>query len=78
MGQSITRIEDEDAKAILLNNLPSNYGNVIFILTQFSFKSLNEMVRTILGEEKRIKTSDEEEKLQIEMALFFRGRVHKK
>ena len=49
------KIEDEDVKAILLNNLSSNSDNVIFTLSQFSSKSLDEMIAALLAEEKRMK-----------------------
>ena len=34
------RVRKEDAKAILLNNLPSKYNNVIFTLSQMSTQTL--------------------------------------
>lgn len=71
------QIEDEDAKAILLNNLPSNYDNAIFTLSQLSSKSLDKMVESLLTEEKRIKISVAKDNLQPEMTLFSRGWVHK-
>lgn len=44
---------EEDAKAILLNSLSSNYANVIFTSSQFSTRTLDEIIATLLAEEKR-------------------------
>ena len=51
-------IEDDDAKAILLNSLSSNYDNVAFTLSQLSSRTLDEMISMFLVEEKRIKEGD--------------------
>jgi len=70
-------IEDEDAKAILLNSLSSNYDNVAFTLSQLSSWTLDEMIVVILVEEKRIKEGDKEVVSQTEIALFSKGRMNK-
>jgi hypothetical protein len=46
-------VEEEDAKAILLNNLPSQYNNVIFTLSQLPSQTLEDMIVALLAEEKR-------------------------
>lgn len=71
------KVEEEDAKAILLNSLPSNYDNAIFTLSQFSSGSLDEMFATLLAEEKRMKLGNTEDNSHDEMALFSKGRVNK-
>ena len=43
-------VEEDDAKAILLNSLSSNYDNTIFTLSQLSTKSLDERITTLLAE----------------------------
>jgi hypothetical protein len=45
--------DEEDAKAILLNNLHSKCSDVIFTLTQMSFQTLEDMIYVLLAEEKR-------------------------
>jgi hypothetical protein len=45
------KVEEEDAKA-LLNCLPSTYNNVIFTLSQMSSHCLDDMVSSLLVEEK--------------------------
>jgi hypothetical protein len=46
-------IEEENVNAILLNNLPSQYNNVIFTLSQMSSHTLKDMISSLLSEEKR-------------------------
>ena len=48
----------EDAYAILLNSLPPKYNSAIFTLSQLPSQSLDEMIATLLAEEK-IATSSE-------------------
>lgn len=71
--------EDEDTKAILLNNLSSRYDNVIFTLCQLSSQSLDEMIASLLEEEKRMKEGDAKEEVSshIELALFSKGKINK-
>ena len=38
------QVEEDDAKAILLNSLSSHYVNTIFTLSQLSTKTLDEMI----------------------------------
>jgi hypothetical protein len=65
-------VEEEDAKAILLNNLPSKYNNVIFTLSQMSSQTLEDMIVALLAEEKRTIASDIEDDPQPEIALYSR------
>lgn len=37
------KLEDEDAKTILLNSMPSSFNNVIFTLSKMSTQTLDEM-----------------------------------
>jgi hypothetical protein len=46
-------MEEEDAKAISLNNLPSQYNNAIFNFSQRSSHTLEDMISSLLAEEKR-------------------------
>eukprot|EP01018_Ginkgo_biloba_P034981 Gb_38096 [translate_table: standard] len=51
-------VDEEDAKAILLNSLPSNYSNVIFTLSLMPSQTLENMISTLLVEEKRATAED--------------------
>jgi len=53
-----TTVEEEDAKAIVLNSLLSQYNNVIFTLSQMSSRTLQDMISSLLIEEKRVTTGD--------------------
>ncbi|KAH9314127.1 hypothetical protein KI387_022754, partial [Taxus chinensis] len=68
-------IEDEDAKAILLNSLSSKYSNVVFTLSQIQSQSLGDMIATLLAEEKRT-TEDAEGHSQQESAFYSRTRKY--
>ncbi|KAH9298582.1 hypothetical protein KI387_030264, partial [Taxus chinensis] len=46
-------MDEEDSKAILLNNLPSSYSKVIFTLNQIPSQRLEDMISALLVEEKR-------------------------
>jgi hypothetical protein len=46
-------VDAEDAKAILLNSLPPKYNSAIFTLSQLPSQSLDEMIATLVAEEKR-------------------------
>ena len=48
------KVKDEDAKALLLNTLPSTFNNVVFTLSQLSSLNLDDIVSTLLVEEKRL------------------------
>ena len=61
-------VEEDDAKAILLNSLSSNYDNTIFTLSQLSTKSLDEMIAALLEKEKRLKQGNTYVHPQIEIA----------
>jgi hypothetical protein len=52
------KVDDDDAKAILLNSLPSTYDNLIFTLSQLSSRTFDDMITTLLAEEKRMKEGD--------------------
>lgn len=56
-----TKVEDEDAKVVLLNSLHSSYSNVVFTLSQMSTLTLQETIAALLGEEKQLKPEDSEE-----------------
>ncbi|KAH9291517.1 hypothetical protein KI387_043295, partial [Taxus chinensis] len=68
-------IEDEDAKAILLNSLSSKYSNVVFTLSQIQSQSLDDMIAALLAEEKRT-TEDAEGHSQQESAFYSRTRKY--
>jgi hypothetical protein len=46
-------VDEEDAKAILLNSFPTKYNSVIFTLSQLPSQSLNGMIAAFLAKEKR-------------------------
>lgn len=50
-----SKLEDEAAKSILLNSLPSSYSNVVFTSSQMSSRKLDERIAALLAEEKRLK-----------------------
>jgi hypothetical protein len=66
-------VDEEDAKAILLNSLPSKYNNVIFTLSQLPSQSLEDMIVALLAEEKRAIAGDTEGDTQSEMAFYSRN-----
>lgn len=70
-----SKIDEDDAKAILLNSLSSKYDNVIFTLNQMPYQSLDEMIVALMVEEKRI--GDTDASPHNELALFSKGRVNK-
>ncbi|KAH9291344.1 hypothetical protein KI387_043468, partial [Taxus chinensis] len=70
-------IEDEDAKAILLNSLSSKYSNVVFTLSQIQSQSLDDMIAALLAEEKRT-TEDAEGHSQQESAFYSRTRKYRR
>jgi hypothetical protein len=37
-------VDEEDAKAIMVNNIPSKYNNVIFTLSWFPFQTLEDII----------------------------------
>lgn len=78
LGEAGTKVEDEDAKAVLLNSLPSSYSNVVFTLSQISTQTLQETIAALLGEEKRLKPEDAEENSHVENALWTKSRMRKK
>ena len=46
------KVEEDDQKAVLLNSLSSKYHNVVFTLSQLSAQSLDDMISTLLDEDK--------------------------
>lgn len=70
-----TKVEAEDSKAILLNSLSSKYNNIIFTLSQMSSQSLEEMIASLLAEEKRM--NPENTNVHHEIALFSKGKMRK-
>jgi hypothetical protein len=62
-------VDEEDAKAILLNSLPPKYSSVIFIMSQLPSQSLDEMIAALLAEEKRTTKGDS----QLELAFYARN-----
>jgi hypothetical protein len=71
-------VEEEDAKAILLNNLPSKYNNVIFTLSQMSSQTLEDMISSLLVKENRAIIGDSEGDSQPEIALYSKKRMGKR
>lgn len=62
--------DDDDARAILLNNLPTKYSNVIFTLSQTTSQKLEDMISAILVEEMRTNEKDAEGMFQLENVLY--------
>ncbi|KAH9289447.1 hypothetical protein KI387_033564, partial [Taxus chinensis] len=53
-------VPDDDAKAVLLNSMPSCYSNMVFTLSKIN-PSLEELISSLLDEEKRIMVVEPEE-----------------
>jgi hypothetical protein len=66
-------VDVEDAKAILLNSLSPKYISAIFTLSQLPSQSLDEMIATLLAEEKRIIEGDS----QPELAFYERNNYNR-
>jgi hypothetical protein len=60
-------------KAILLNSIPSQYNNVIFTHSQLPSQTLEDMITTLLAEEKRTIAGETKGDSQPEMALYSRN-----
>lgn len=71
------KVDDDDAKAILLNSLSLKYDNAIFTLTQMPSRTLEDMISALLAEEKRMKEGDLEVSSNSEIALYSKGRTNK-
>jgi hypothetical protein len=54
LGDTGIEVDEDDSKAILLNSLSSNYDNAIFTLSQMPSKTLDEMIASLIAEEKRM------------------------
>ena len=78
LGEAGTQVEDEDAKAILLNSLHSSYSNAVLTLSQMSTQTLHEIIATLLVEEKRLKPENAEENFHVENALWTKTRMREK
>lgn len=61
----------------MLNNLSSIYDNANFILSEFFCQSLDEMIATLLVEEKRMKLGNTKDNSHAQMAIFSKGKVNK-
>jgi hypothetical protein len=77
LGDTGIEVEEDDSKAILLNSLSSNYDNAIFTLSQMPSKTLDEMIASLIVEEKRMQLGDTEVNGKAEIALFSKGRMNK-
>ena len=75
MAEIDSKIDEDDAKAILLNSLSSKYDNAIFTLSQMPSQSLHEMIAALMAEEKRI--GDTDASPHNELTLFTKERVNK-
>ena len=58
LAETDAKVESDDDKAILLNILSSKYSIVVFTLSQLSSQSLEDMVTSLLAEEKRAYSED--------------------
>ena len=58
LAETGDKVELDDGKEVLLNSLSSKYSNVVFTLSQLSSQSLEEMVASLLVEEKRAYSED--------------------
>jgi len=67
---------EEDAKVIMLNSLPSKYNNISFIIIQFPYQILEDMIATLLVEENRVIVGDTYSDTQFEMAFYSRNNIN--
>ena len=72
------KVEEDDEKYVLLNSLSSKYENLVFTLSQLSSQSLDDMISTLLAEDKKLSTTNSENFVPSENAFFTRNRVTKK
>jgi hypothetical protein len=63
-------VDEEDAKAILLNNSLFKYDNLIFTPSKLPSRTLEDMIASLFLEEKRTIAGDIEDDTQIGMALY--------
>jgi hypothetical protein len=77
LGDTGIEVDEDDSKEILLNSLSSNYDNAIFTLSQMPSKTLDEMIASLIEEEKRMQPRDTEVNGKAEIALFSKGRMNK-
>lgn len=63
-------IDDDASRAILSNSFPSKYNNVIFTLSQITSQNLEDMILSLLAEEKRTNVEDSEDVSQLEKVLY--------
>jgi hypothetical protein len=71
---SESKVDEDDAKAILLNSLSQKYDNAIFTLTQMPSRTLEDMISALLAEERRMKEGEVEVSSHSEVALYSKGR----
>jgi hypothetical protein len=77
LAETGIKVDPDDAKAILLNSLSSKYNNVVFTLTQLPSQTLEEMVTSLLAEEKRTYSENLDAGGQHEIALYSKGKMRK-
>jgi len=77
LGEIGTKVDNEDAKEVLLNSLCLTYDNAIFTLIQLSSRTMDEMIATLFAEEKRMKARDTKVSSQAEITLFSKGKMNK-
>ena len=78
--KQLTKIKEivdvEDAKAIILNSLPPKYSSAIITLSQLPSQSLDEMIATLLAEEKRTTSSETKGDTSPKVAFYARNNRH--
>ena len=74
LTENNSKVDEDDAKAILLNSLSSKYNNAIFTLSQMPLQSLDGMIVSLMAKEKSI--GDTDASPHNELALFFKGRMN--
>jgi hypothetical protein len=72
------KVEDEDAKSLVLNSFPSTYTNVMFTLSHMSLQFLDDMISSFFAKEKRLNEGDSESDPHKKRALLSRNRMGKK
>lgn len=53
-----------------MNSLPLMYNNVVFTLSQLSSQSLDDMISTLLAEDKTLSIGDSKSLVHLDNALF--------
>ena len=82
LAEVSSKIDEENVKDLLLNSLPSTYNNIVFTLSQWPSQSLDELISSLLAEDKhlneKLNEENSESALHPDNALLAKNRMSKK